>query len=69
MGTEQAKYQAYLLRLWQVRAAGRWVWRTSLENAQTGSRVGFDSVEALCSHLQRRGDAAPADGDRAADCE
>ena len=69
MGTEQAKYQAYLLRLWQVRAAGRWVWRASLEDAQSGSRLGFDSVEALCSHLQRRGDAAPDGDDRVAEEE
>ena len=69
MGREQPKYQAYLLRLWQVRAAGRWVWRASLEDAQNGSRLGFDSVEALCSHLQRRGDAPPDGDDRAADEE
>ncbi len=69
MGREQAKYQAYLLRLWQIRAAGRWVWRASLEDAQSGSRLGFDSVEALCCHLQRSGDAAPDGDDRVAEEE
>ena len=69
MDREQPQYQAYLLRLWQVRAAGIWVWRASLEDAQTGSRRGFDSVDALCCHLRRQGDAPPAGGDRAADGE
>ena len=67
MGREQPKCHSYLLRLWQVRAGGRWVWRASLEDAQSGGRLGFDSVEALCCHLQCRGDAPPDGDDRVAD--
>ena len=66
MGREQPHYYAYLLRLWQVRTAGIWNWRASLEDAQTGSRLGFDSVDALCRYLQRQEDPPPADSDRLA---
>jgi hypothetical protein len=69
MGREHPHYQAYLLRLWQVRTAGRWNWRASLEDAQTGSRLGFDNVDALCGYLRRQRDPPPADGDSAADGE
>jgi hypothetical protein len=64
MGREQPQYQAYLLRLWQVRVAGTLVWRASLEDAQTSSRLGFDSVDALCCYLQRHCDAPSASGAR-----
>jgi hypothetical protein len=64
MGREQPNYRAYLLRLWQVRVSGVLVWRASLEDARTSSRLGFDSVEALCRYLQRHDDAPPAGCDR-----
>ena len=48
----QADYQAYLLRLWRVTADGQTAWRASLEYPNSGERVGFASIEALCGFLQ-----------------
>ena len=48
----QADYRAYLLRLWRVTADGQMTWRASLEYPDTGERVGFASLEALCGFLQ-----------------
>jgi hypothetical protein len=60
---EQTAYLSYLLRLWRAgegselsvddqACAGSW--RASLENAQTGERVGFGGVEELCRFLKRQ---------------
>jgi hypothetical protein len=45
-------YRAYLLRLWPVRVTEETVWRASLENAHTGERRGFPSLERLIDHLR-----------------
>jgi hypothetical protein len=45
-------YRAYLLGLWRVQATGQTVWRASLENAHTGERHGFPSLERLMDHLR-----------------
>jgi hypothetical protein len=46
-------YHSYLLRLWQdsQNQYGAPSWRAMLEHPQTGERIGFGSLEALCVHL------------------
>jgi hypothetical protein len=51
--TEQRRYRAYLLRLWQADCAdGRIVWRAALEDARTGERRGFADLSRLCAFLE-----------------
>ena len=49
-------YLSYLLRLWQVESKGRLVWRASLEDARTGERRGFASIDALLGFLREQTD-------------
>lgn len=48
----QKPYHAYLLRLWPAVEQGKVVWRASLENPQTGERLGFANLERLFVFLQ-----------------
>jgi hypothetical protein len=51
--TEQRRYRAYLLRLWQVVGDdGAPVWRASLEDARTSERHGFADLAHLCAFLE-----------------
>jgi len=52
------KYRSYLLRLWCADTVDP-CWRASLEDPQTGERVGFASLEQLFAFLmeQVEGDA------------
>ena len=52
MADEHPRYQAYLLRLWQVISGGHLVWRASLEDVHTGTRRGFASLDELISFLR-----------------
>jgi hypothetical protein len=53
--TEQRRYRAYLLRLWQADDAdGCLVWRASLEDARTGERRGFADLSRLCAFLEQQ---------------
>ena len=45
-------YHSYLLRLWPANHQGQVTWRASLENPQTGERLGFASLERLFAFLQ-----------------
>lgn len=48
------RYHAYLLRCWEERGEqqlSRPVWRFSLEDPQTGTRLGFASLERLFAFL------------------
>jgi hypothetical protein len=55
------EYYAYLLRMWRTGSDGPW--RASLEDAQTGERVGFSSLAEACSYLRARaGEAAWVQG-------
>ena len=54
MTSQRPGYQAYLLRLWQVRNGDESHWRVSLQDAHTGERHGFASVEALLEFLRAR---------------
>jgi hypothetical protein len=51
MVTRQQPYLAYMLRLWQV-GEDKKAWRASLENAHTGARQGFASLDALLAFLE-----------------
>jgi hypothetical protein len=53
---EQQRYLSYLLRLWQIESKGQLVWRASLEDARTGERCGFASIDALLSFLREQTD-------------
>jgi len=51
-GTEQQRYLAYMLRLWQVSSDGEPIWRTSLESPHTGEHKGFASLDDLFDFLR-----------------
>ena len=51
--SEQRRYRAYLLRLWQADGDdGRPVWRAALEDARTCERHGFADLSRLCAFLE-----------------
>ena len=54
MTTQEPRYLAYMLRLWQVRDNDELLWRASLEDARTGERRGFASLETLFAFLRER---------------
>jgi len=54
MTTQEPRYLAYMLRLWQVRDNDELLWRASLEDARTGERHGFASLETLFAFLRER---------------
>lgn len=48
-------YQAYMLRIWRERSqypGSSDSVRVSLEDTQTGTRIGFADLERLCGYLQ-----------------
>ena len=49
--TEGSGYLAYLLRLWQVGSGKESTWRASLEDAHTGERQSFASLDELFRFL------------------
>ena len=51
-----------MLRLWQVEGEGGAIWRASLEDARTGERRGFSSLEALVAWLRKETGCAGEDG-------
>ena len=49
MADTQRRYRAFLLRLWQERSGGEWVWRASLEDPHSNVRKGFADLErSIC---------------------
>ncbi len=54
MANEQPRYQAFLLRVWQVQSDGKLTWRASLESVDTGERHGFASLEILFEFLRKQ---------------
>jgi hypothetical protein len=50
MPSSLPEYHAYLLRLWRTGRDGPW--RVSVEDARTGERTGFDTVESACHFLR-----------------
>jgi hypothetical protein len=54
MADKQRRYRAYLLRLWQERSEGQWVWRASLEDPHSNVRKGFTHLEQLSAYLKKQ---------------
>jgi hypothetical protein len=52
MSTEQQRYFAYMLRLWQVSSDGKPIWRASVESPHTGERQGFANLQMLFAFLE-----------------
>jgi hypothetical protein len=52
MEEQPVAYFSYLLRMW--RTGEKSAWRASLEDPQTGERLGFGSLEALWEFLQQQ---------------
>ena len=50
--SERRDYLSYLLRVWRVKVSERTTWRASLECPDTGERLGFADLEALCRYLR-----------------
>jgi hypothetical protein len=42
---------SYLLRLWRTDELGNSSWQASLENPETGKRIGFANLEQLFAYL------------------
>ena len=61
MSRERRRYLSYLLRLWQTRDEGVWIWRASLESSSTGERRGFASLAEMYAFLE--GEIARVDED------
>jgi hypothetical protein len=58
---QPANYHAIWLRLWRDGADG--AWHASLQDAESGERLGFATLEHLFAYLLRLTDDAPeADG-------
>lgn len=45
------QYQSFLLRLWRVDEDGHSIWRASLLDSRTGTRLGFANLEQLFAFL------------------
>jgi hypothetical protein len=54
MDNQETTSRSYLLRLWLAGSAGQAVWRASLENVQTGERLGFANLEHLFVFLMQQ---------------
>ncbi len=53
----QPQYQSFILRLWQERGLQEETavsWRFSLENTESGQRLGFNQLEDVCNFLKRQ---------------
>ena len=46
-----SKYISFLLRIWSDKEGMRSIWRASLENTQTGEKVGFATPKLLLDYL------------------
>ena len=54
MADTQPRYRAFLLRLWQERSGGQWIWRASLEDPHSNVRKGFADLERLYTYLREQ---------------
>ena len=52
MNETQRGYVSYLLRLWQARDNGEWVWQASLESPQSGQRWVFANLDAVLAFVR-----------------
>ena len=54
MADAERDYLAYLLRLWRTGPGEGAEWRASLQDAQTGRRVGFACLDDAVAFLKQR---------------
>ena len=54
MNANRMRYQAYMLRLWQVRVGDKLVWRASLEIPGIEGRQGFSDLDSLFEYLREQ---------------
>jgi hypothetical protein len=54
MTKERRPYMAYLLRVWQIQGKEGPSWRASVEEAHTGERHGFASLEELFDFVREQ---------------
>ncbi len=52
MDTDKFTYRSYLLRLWRRSKHQQAHWHASLEDPETGTRVGFADLQALIAYLE-----------------
>lgn len=52
MAGSTPEYYAYLLRMWRTGPSGPW--RASLEDAETGERIGFSCLSEVYTYLLER---------------
>ena len=52
MRNQEPLYRSYLLRLWTSVHNGEVIWRASLEDANTGERLGFATLERMFDFLR-----------------
>ncbi len=48
------QYRAYILRLWTTGSGGSAEWQASLEDTETGNRIGFANLEELFLYLMEQ---------------
>jgi len=48
----EKRYEAFMLRLWQVGDGDKLGWRASLERPSTGELCGFATLDELISYLR-----------------
>ena len=51
---EKLEYLAYLLRLWRTGLGENVVWRASLQDPQSGQRIGFASLDEVVEFLEQK---------------
>jgi hypothetical protein len=59
--TQKPQYYSYLLRMWVSGEKGQTEWRVQLQDARTGERLGFSSLERLFAFLEDQGGQLPGD--------
>ncbi len=65
MPTQTPRYRSFLMRCWEERSQipdQPVIWRFSLEDVETGERLGFRDLEALVVFIQTQIARSPPDG-------
>jgi hypothetical protein len=67
MPEEKPGYLAFMLRLWQTKTNGESCWRASLEQVDSGERIGFICLADLVRYLEQLTEA-PSDHETKPNC-
>ena len=51
LSSSNPAYHAYMLRFWPEQQPGETAWRFTLLDPHSGQKIGFQSLDALFSHL------------------